>query len=131
MCTCCWTTIRSLSDQCTMYVFIRTATGTHTQLTHTLTPSLTHSLTHTHTHSLTHSLTYSLTHSLTQSLTQSLTRSLSHFLLFCHLQVRTRDRIFVSVPELIHFHIEHSLPIVSAGSSLSLGTAVVIDMTQE
>ncbi|XP_065188608.1 SHC-transforming protein 1-like isoform X2 [Sycon ciliatum] len=45
--------------------------------------------------------------------------------------VRTRDRVFASVPELIHYHIEHSLPIVSAGSSLTLGTAVVIDMSQE
>lgn len=46
-------------------------------------------------------------------------------------QVRTRDRIFASVPELIHYHIEHGLPIVSSGSSLTLGTAVVIDMSQE
>ncbi|XP_065194497.1 SHC-transforming protein 1-like [Sycon ciliatum] len=41
--------------------------------------------------------------------------------------VRTKDKVFASVPDLIHYHIEHNLPIVSAGSSLRLGTAVVVD----
>lgn len=42
----------------------------------------------------------------------------SSFLLL--LQIRTRDRVFDSISHLINHHLESSVPIISAGSELSL-----------